>query len=360
MMKKTWKRISALILLSAMLLSLAACGGPSTSTNGSDTSPVTDNSPPTSEGATIHLRFAAQHNPETNYYKNDMATLEKIRERSGGRIDIEMFGNGQLGDATQVFDDVMSGTIDMAHISVNETYDARINAPMLPYMSTTYDDLEEIYGKGSWLSDKISEYEAALNLKHLAMITEGFAGVATTVPVTDPEVIGADKGVVVRVPGNDSFKLPTELLGYRTSSIPYSDTFSAIQTGVVQGTQSGAIPGVYIYWRDVLKYYYNYMMSIEATQVLMNMDVWNSLSAEDQEIIETAFKEDSEMSFETMRSEVDEYRQKIADETDIQIIDFTDEQRAEFAQAVRDEVWPQFEANYTKEFLDELRANLPE
>ncbi|MDZ7811262.1 MAG: hypothetical protein U5L11_16025 [Arhodomonas sp.] len=65
-----------------------------------------------------------------------------------------------------------------------------------------------------------------------------------------------DKGIKVRVPGIKSFQLTGEALGYIPSPIPFSEAFTAIQTGVVDGVIGSGAEGYYQSFRDVTKAYY--------------------------------------------------------------------------------------------------------
>ncbi|MGO5050119.1 hypothetical protein [Dysosmobacter sp. Sow4_B12] len=73
--------------------------------------------------------------------------------------------------------------------------------------------------------------------------------------LTNANVAGQPKGATVRVPGLDNFALPAKELGFNTSTIAYSDTYTAIQTGTVTGWVGGPPNLNYLYFRDVINYY---------------------------------------------------------------------------------------------------------
>lgn len=68
----------------------------------------------------------------------------------------------------------------------------------------------------------------------------------------------------------DCYILPCEYMGFSTTSIASSDTFAALQTGVVEGLAGSTPAGAYLNYRDIIDYYYVYQMSPEVTQIMIS------------------------------------------------------------------------------------------
>ncbi len=305
----------------------------------------------------ITLRLATQHPTNHMAHKSAEAIKEKIETESNGRIEVQIYPANQLGDWTQVFEEIMRGTIDIAHISVPETFDARITAGFLPYLAKDYDELKVVFAKDSYLNKQMASFHKDLGIKFLGYYCEGFSGIGVAKPVKDPAKMGAAKDSLVRVPSIDAFKLPTEALGYRTSTIPYSDTFAAMQTGVVDGWMGGPPNLNYLTFRDVIKHYYQYNLTHECTQYLMNLDKFNSLSEEDQKLIVAAFGEQSEKSIDLAKAEDEKYK-KLLKEEGIEVVEFSQEELDAMAAYVRDNIWPQLTEKYTEELITGLQDAL--
>ncbi len=305
----------------------------------------------------VVLRYANQHPVEHAATIAAQNAAAEIAEKTQGRVTIEIYPANQLGDWTQVYEEVMMGTIDMANTTVPETYDARIAAGMLPFLAQDYAELQIVMAPGSFLATTMEELQAEYGIQFLGYVCEGFSGIGTDGPVTDPAVIGADKGVLVRVPANDNFKFPTEHLGYRTSTIPYADTFAAIQTGVVDGWQAGPPNLNYLNFRDVITHYYHYSLGHEATQIYMNQDVFNGLSEEDQQIVREAFEKMWVQSAIDIEAEDAHYMQLLKDHG-ITVVEFSSEELSAMAASVREHVWPELARTYTQEFLDQLLQSI--
>jgi len=305
----------------------------------------------------VNLRYATQHPVDHSAQAAAEAIKAEVEAKTEGRVKITIYPANQLGDWTQVFDEVMMGTIDIAHTSVPESYDARIAAGFLPYLTRDYDELAKVFAPDAFLPTTMSGILEKQGLKFFGYYCEGFSGIGLTKPAKEPATPGVDKGVLCRVPGNDAFKLPTEYLGYRTSTIPYADVFAAIQTGVVDGWMGGPPNLNYLNYRDLIKEYYQYNITHEATQIYMNQKKFKSLLPEDQKILEEAVLKQCAGSLASAKADDDRYNKLMAD-MDINVHYFSSEELELMAKGVRENVWPRLAKTYTQEFLDQLLESL--
>ncbi len=341
------KKLLALLLAGAMALSMVACGGSEPAASEAD--------PEAFEP--IVLKFANQHPGDGTASKSDQAICAAIEEATEGRVKVELYTDSSLGDYTSVFEELMVGTIDMAHITAVETYDARMSGSMLPYLGSNYEELKKAYDPEGYLYKTVFDVAQGLGLRTFGFYCEGFSGVGAGPEVTNPAVPGADKGAIVRVPGVDAFAIPARELGFVTSTIAYSDTYTAIQTNTVQGWVGGPPNLNYLYFRDVINNYYHYMLTQEATQIFMSEKTWAKLLPEDQAAIDSIIKAECAKSFELAAADDAEYMQLMKD-AGINVVEFTDAERAAMADFVREKVWPQLAQNTSQEFLDGILASL--
>ena len=359
-MKKS-SRILSMVLAGIMMFSLAACGekkeaAPADTTKSDDASKGSDDAA-TADFKPVTLKFANQHPSDSTASKSDQEICDAIKEATEGRVTVELYTDSSLGDYTSVFEEVMMGTIDMAHITAVETYDARMSGSMLPYLGSNYEELAKAYDPDNYLYKTVFEVAQGLGLRTFGFYCEGFSGVGVASELTNANVPGQDKGAIVRIPGLDNFALAAKDLGFRTSTIAYSDTYTAIQTGTVTGWVGGPPNLNYLYFRDVIKYYYHYMMTQEATQIFMSEKTYQSLLPQDQEAITKIIQDKCKESVELAAADDAKYMQMMKD-MGINIVEFTDEERAAFAESCRTNVWPQLAGNTSQEFLDNILASL--
>ncbi len=349
------KKLVSVLLIAAMAFSLAACSEKkSEPASGTQKEEAAGGE---SSGETVTLRFStmtAVDAPSTIAANKIAETVEK---ETNGTVKIEVYPANQLGDWTQVYDELMMGSIDMAINSVPDTYDARISAGFLPYLAYNYEELRKVFAPGSFINTQMQELEAAQNIQFFGYFCDGFSGVGSNKEVKNANVSNADKGILIRVPGVDAWKFPFDRLGFRTSTIPYSDTYAALQTGVVDGWTGSPAYTHYMGYRDIEKYYYCYDAVHESTQILMSAQTWNKLSPEQQEAVKKACETAAAESIDNAEKTEEEYRQKLKD-AGIQVIEFTDEEKKAIADDVREYVWGQLEDAYGADFLQGLRDSL--
>jgi TRAP-type C4-dicarboxylate transport system substrate-binding protein len=280
-----------------------------------------------------------------------------VKKETEGRVKIKIYPANQLGDFVQVYEEVIRGSIDIAHITVPDTFDGRIGAGFLPYVAKDYKEMREVFAPDAYLPTQIGEINDNLGVKFLGYYAEGFAGIGSTKPLENVYEPGKEKGILLRCAPVDVFTAGAQSLGFRTITVPWADTFSAMQTGVADGT-AGCPPN--LHWqifRDVIKYYYQYNQSHEITQYVMNKRTFEKLGEQDAKIVENAFAEACANSFDIAEQEDDLYRKKLA-EHGIKVVVFSDEEMNKIASYVREKAWKRLEETMGKEFLDGLRASL--
>jgi TRAP-type C4-dicarboxylate transport system substrate-binding protein len=302
----------------------------------------------------VVLKFATQHPVEHMAHKAAERVRDRIAKETEGRVEIKIYPANQLGDATQIYEEVIRGSIDVAHITVPDQYDSRLGIGFIPYIARDYDQIRKVFAKGSFIDTEMAKMHEALGVKFFSYFGEGFIGVGSVKPVENVTEPGVEKGLVVRVPGLDVFKFGGEELGFRTTSIPYADTYSALQTGVVDGWIGGPPNLNYLGFRDVIKYYYQYNVNFESTQYVMNMKKFQGLSDEDRKIVETAFTEEAQQSFLMAESEDQMYRKKL-EEAGVEVQTFSTQELEAMAKYVREHAWQRLEKNLTPELVDGLR-----
>lgn len=303
------------------------------------------------------LRLSTPVPEGTDTYNQCVAVKDYIEEKTNGELTVTIYPANQLGDWTQVFDELMMGSIDMAISNVPETYDARMGVTSLAYVVYDYDNCRKVFANDGFLVDTFKEAMGSLGVEFMGFSVSGFDGVGTNKEVKNFDQADADKDCLIRVPSLDGVKYPAEYLGFRTSSIPYTDTYSSIQTGVVDGWIGAPPYQHYLGFRDVEDHYYAYNSLTEVMSAMMSKMVYDSLSEDEQQIVSEAMNLACEMSIDDAEKGDEEYMQMLEEEG-ITVVRFTSEQLAGFADAVRENVWPRFEEAYGAEFMGQLKEAL--
>ena len=288
------------------------------------------------------------------------AYAEAVKEATGGDVNIEIFAASALGDYTTVQERISVGAIDMATQPAATGVDRLMQIASFPYIAATWDDARRIYGPGGIIHTTMEELYAKQDITMLAAYPVYFGGISLNVDAVTPGTT-EPKGIKVRVPGVKSFQLNGEALGYIPSPIPFSDAFTAIQTGTVDGVIGSGAEGYYRSFRDVTKTYIPANTHFEVWFMVISNETLNGLDADDQVALKAAAVEFEAQRWVTAEADQTANEQKLSDELGTTVVSLTDEQLAAMAAKSREVVWPEVLKDIGEEWgqdiLDQAAAN---
>jgi len=302
----------------------------------------------------VTLRYSTMNPMEHVSYTVAREIKAEVEEKTEGRVLINIYPAAQLGDWVQVYDELMMGSIDMAHSSVPETYDARMSVGYFPYLAKDYEELAKVFDPDSFVVKLMAEMQAKQGIYFCGFFAEGLAGIGTDREIKNPTAVTGDKGILIRTAAMDCYIKSLEYVGFRTTSIPFSDIFASMQTGVVNGYAGAPANVAYTALRDVTKYYYVYNMHPEVTQIMISQKTLNKLSEADQKVLIEASRARCLASTAMAEAEDESYYEKLA-ANGTKVVRFTPEELEAFAVATRKGVWPMLAETYTPEFVQQLQ-----
>lgn len=355
------KKVLAVALSMAIMASLIGCSGNSNGTTESKTSnesvSESDTSSSSKEKISLKVSHARPVDTDSDIYTHTF--LENIQKDLGeDRIEYTIYPNNELGDYTLVQESVSMGDVDMCMQSVSTDVDQTLTIATAPYLVENWDQAYDLYNTETGL---VSKYVASAlekqNIKLLAMIPRYFNAIALTKEPNDIHDLFSNKEMKVRVPTMKSYELVATTLGYQATPMAWSDVFTSMQTGIVDGCFGGGPEAFYTQLKDVMKVLVLYRNAFEPHWLMMNMDDWNKFSPEEQEMISKRARELEDSVFETAEKNDTDTIQKFRDEG-YTVIDFTDEEIAEISAKVRAEVWPQLEDVFDKDTFDAVKEYL--
>ena len=225
---------------------------------------------------------------------------EMVNSMSGGRLEVKVYGAGEIVPALEVFDAVQNGTAQMGH---SGAYYWKGKNPATQFFTAVPFGLnaQEMsswlhYGGGMELWDKLyAEY----GLKP-------FAGGSTGVQMAGwfnkkIESLEDLKGLKMRIPGLGGEVL--KRLGGSPITVPGGELFTALQTGAIDATEwVGPYNDMAFGLYKAAKYYYypGWHEPGSTLEFTVNMDAWKALPEDLQQIVRTA-------TMATHQSMLDEY-----------------------------------------------------
>ncbi|MBK5246224.1 MAG: TRAP transporter substrate-binding protein DctP [Peptostreptococcaceae bacterium] len=340
------KKLSILLVL-VMLISVFAsgCGGGAAQD---------ENAP----AKTIVLRLASDAPLEHIATGLNNEACELVKERTEGRVEIEYFPASQLGGYETVYEEIVRGTIDLAQITIPDALDARLGAAYVPYYAKSFDEAKVLYAPDSYLSGVIGDLTAANGVKFLGTVLEGFIGMAFVQEPTDIFTPGTNKNVKTRSPAMVTFSMAQQDLGFNPITVPYAEVPTAIQTKVVDGWVGGTPNINYAWVGEVINYMYVNYIHAEATSYVVSEKTLAKLTPEDAATVVAVFQEQSVKSFTLAQENEQVYKEKLAADYGVDVVEFTPEQVDAYATFVRETSWPKLEALLGKELMDGMRAEV--
>lgn len=262
-----------------------------------------------------------------------------VAEATGGDVTINLFPASALGDYTTVQERISVGAIDMATQPAATAADRRMQISSFPYLAGNWAQARAVYGPGGVVREVMAGLYAEQDITMLAAYPVYFGGISLNVANANAGSVDPN-GIKVRVPGIKSFQLTGEALGYIPSPIPFSEAFTAVQTGVVDGVIGSGAEGYYASFRDVTKTYIPANTHFEVWYMIISNESLAALSDEDQ----AALREQA-AAFEATRWDVAESdqgrnEQRLVDELGATVASLSDAELAAMAAKVRADVWP--------------------
>lgn len=299
------------------------------------------------------LRFAGQFPEEHTSTRLMMQIADEVKERTGGRIEIQVFPDNELGDYTLVYEELIRGSLDLAAITVPSQFDPRLELANVNGVVRTFDEARAAFAPDGWIFRKMDEMHSALGVKLLGFQFEGFIGIGSVKPVNEPLDPEAKKGILLRIPNMEVFKLGAEAMGYRTITIPWDEVRASLQNGFAEGVDGMTPAAAFTILGDVIKHWYDLRYSVENLNFMMSMKTWEKLSGEDRAIIRDACAKVAAVSVYLAEEDQEKCLQEMAD-AGIEVHRYTDsELRPLFVKLAS--TWDGLAERFTPEFMEEFK-----
>jgi tripartite ATP-independent transporter DctP family solute receptor len=238
--------------------------------------------------APIVMRLAETHPQDYPTTKGDYEFARLVKERSNGRIVVEVFHSKQLGEERAVIEQVQLGAIDMTRVSISavSSFVRDLDAFQLPYL---YRDAAHMWKVlDGPIGQEILKKHEAFNFVGVGWFESGSRNFYTKKPV---KTVGDLKGMKIRVQQAPLMVGMVEALGAVATPLPYGEVYSALQAGVVDGAENNWPSYLTTSHFEVAKYF----ITDEHTRVpeitVGSKKIFDKLSKEDYALILKAMKD---------------------------------------------------------------------
>jgi len=236
----------------------------------------------------IVLKLAETHPQDYPTTKGDYEFARLVKERSNGRIIVEVYHSKQLGEERAVIEQVQLGAIDMTRVSISavSAFVRELDAFQLPYLYRNADHMWKVLNGP--IGEEILKKHEAYNFVGLGWFEAGSRNFYTKRPV---KTVSDLKGMKIRVQQAPLMVAMVQALGAVATPLPFGEVYSALQTGVVDGAENNWPSYLSTSHYEVAKYF----IVDEHTRVpeitVASKKVLDRLSKEDRALLVQAMRD---------------------------------------------------------------------
>lgn len=273
------------------------------------------------EEMTFEIKLGHVLSSSSPIHKAMLGMSERVNEKTQGKVDIQVYPNGELAAYRDGPEAVKAGAAYFFYSSPGIFADdvpdfVALQSPFL------YDSAEEYSAlTRTDVFDTLKKQAADKGIHVLSLnFVSGLRNVLTDKPIQTVEDLN---GLKIRVPGNPVFVRPFEMMGALPSGINWAETYTALQQGVVDAIETTYLYGYNAKMHEVKKIYSLTGHILDLSGLFISLDYWQTLPEEYRDIIseEVLVAEDEQNRL--VKEMLEEYRKKMEDEG-VQVIEVTD------------------------------------
>lgn len=207
---------------------------------------------------------------------------EDVAAKTNGHVTVEVFGNGQLGTEKEMLEQVVAGTVQGMRGGQFD-FSPRLLMFTLPFLAQNRAQVTALLQ--SDLAKKVcAEAEAETGTVIINLCDAGgwrqFSN--SKHPITKPEDL---QGLKMRTNGMNTIDKTFVALGATTTTIPYSDLYMGLKTGVADGQENPWVNVEGMKFYEVQQYFTEVNYQFHPDPFYVNAAWWNGLPQEYRDII---------------------------------------------------------------------------
>ncbi len=265
---------------------------------------------------------------------------EVVEARSGGRVEVQLFPSGQLGDETEMIQNVRAGNLDIAVVGIANTvpFVKKLGILTMPYI---FDDLYDVV--------RATTGPAHDMLNGYAVNEGGFRILGWT--YTDYRYLSNSRkpirnlndirGMKFRVPQSAVLLASYKAWGANPIPLSWAETFTALQQGVVDGQCYGYITFLACRFNEVQKYVTEVHYTYQLQPMILSQRAYKKMSPQLRKLVVDAGRDAQEYCLAFQLTEGVKARQRVI-ESGVLVSQLEDEE--DWKRAAVSKVWPEMEA----------------
>ncbi len=346
---KKFKMLMCAAMIGAVTFGVTACG------NSSDTesAAANDSAETAASDETIIIK-AGHHTSVDGTFQHGLETFrDKLAELSGGTMQVEIYPSGQLGDQTELIQQLQTGTVQMAVSSCADVANFAPNVGILdvPYLFETkqqaWNAMDGDIGKE--MEDYVFD-EVGIYVK--GWISGGTRSVFSSVkPI---ETVDDMKNLKIRTQPAEVHVQAFTQFGATVTPIAYTELYSALQQHVIDAAENDPSNYYDMKFYEVCKYYSltEHIQQVASTPILVSPIFYDSLTDEQK----GWFDEACEYAEKEQRQYVEDQSDVYIEKLEAEGVQVNEVDKESFIEAIQ----PFYESyvydNYSEELVSRIRS----
>jgi len=284
-----------------------------------------------------------------------------IKEKTNGEINFKVFPAGQLGTYEDSIEEVRAGTIDASFTWLTKRYHPMLDIGNLPGLcSLGFPEYELMFlNSNSFFCKLMDKYCTEAGFVSLGGWVDPRIGfILKKVPSNIKD--NKKKNISLRTPAMPAVRDMAAAMGYNTVTMDYSEIYSAIQTGQIDGASNIPAEDAYLQARDIIKCFDANNMGSTPGWLIINKKLWESFGDKNRKIVQNCIAFQLKKWLPVARTTEANYEKKL-EEYGVSVVKYTKEETIKRSAEIRAKVWPKYATIYGKDTLkkleDEVNAN---
>ena len=285
---------------------------------------------PTMAAQSVTIKLAHSEKNENQHAALTNTFKEIIEKETNGRIKVQVFPNGQLGNLRSMLEQTQRGLIQATtaqSIGLLTSYYPSLQILETPFAFKNPEQIMKFF-QTDFIQEMVEDFAKTKGVRLLAILPAGMRSFSNNVrPIVAPDDM---RGLKMRVMEIPIYLRMVQSLGASPTPVAWEELYTALQTGVVDGQENAPYTMIMANVQEVQKYYTldNHVGNIVTFSI--NEKFFQGLSDEEKKTVQRAAEKGAAEFVRIVEEKEEADIEFLA--TKMQITRLTDEQREKFAE----------------------------